>query len=675
MPVNYDIYAAIQLISAIITLVLAAYIWQKRPQPGATYFSLLMVSTSIWAFAISMEMISPGVATKIFWSKISYIGIINIAPLWLLFALSYTHQDKWLKKQYIVLLWVVPLFILALVLTNEWHGLIWPAVTPISSEPGAMVIYSHGVGVWLSVFYFYSLFITGIILLIQSLIRSPKIYQKQIGIVLVGAIIPFIFNILYYLKGSPIQPLDLAPFAFSITGILFIWSIFKFRMLDVMPVAYNKLFRSTSNGIVIVNAQNRVIDMNKGAENLLNINKTSIGHDVEKVIPILDDVFPLQQVTSDLKKELFFETPHHLWLELQITPLYQEDNSSLGWLLTFEDITERKTAEKELVKSEKNYRNLVDYSLVGVYKTNLKGDLLFANNALARIFGYDSPAEMIREPIYNRYQNPDERTKVLEKLKNKGMLEYYELVMVNKSGTPLNVILNATIDGEIISGMIMDITQRKKAEEAIEKSLHEKEMLLKEIHHRVKNNLMVISSLLNLQSRYIKDKDDLQMFKESQNRAKAMAVIHDRLYQSSDLKSINFGEYIRTMANDIFHTYILDSHLVKLNLNVENVMVDINITVPLGLILNELLSNCMKYAFPQGRSGQITIEFFKKDEIFTLVVKDDGVGFPEDIDPEKSDSLGLQLINSLVDQINGKIELDRSQGTKFQIVFKEDIYH
>lgn len=260
----------------------------------------------------------------------------------------------------------------------------------------------------------------------------------------------------------------------------------------------------------------------------------------------------------------------------------------------------------------------------------------------------------------------------------------YEFRLVDRNGNIKNIFVVAVIipGTKNILVSLLDVTQRIKAEAEIKKSLKEKETLLKEIHHRVKNNLTVISSLLNLQSRYIKDKDDLMMFKESQSRAKSMALIHQRLYDSSDLKRIDFGDYIKTLANEMFHTYITDSNRIKLNLNVEDMMLDINTAIPLGLILNELLTNSMKYAFPQSeiskfegtKMGNIDIDLYKTKNGYVLSVDDDGIGFPENINLENTDSLGLQLINSLTNQINGKIQLKRDNGTSFKIEFEEGEY-
>jgi len=221
------------------------------------------------------------------------------------------------------------------------------------------------------------------------------------------------------------------------------------------------------------------------------------------------------------------------------------------------------------------------------------------------------------------------------------------------------------------SELINDI---KKKNKELSKILDEKEMLLKEIHHRVKNNLMVISSLLNIQSRYIKDKEALGIFRESQSRAKSMALIHERLYQSADLKKIDFGDYIRTLARDLLATYSDKKSLVTLEFDIDDIMLDINTTVPLGLIVNELFSNCFKHAFSDTQKGKIKTIFKKKGDKYYLIVSDNGVGFPSDIDFRNTNSMGLQLVNSLTGQINGEIELDGTNGTTFKITFQDITY-
>jgi two-component sensor histidine kinase len=217
-----------------------------------------------------------------------------------------------------------------------------------------------------------------------------------------------------------------------------------------------------------------------------------------------------------------------------------------------------------------------------------------------------------------------------------------------------------------------DISERKRLEEELKNSLKEKDLMMKEIHHRVKNNLMVIQSLLNLQSRYIKDTAARDIFKDSQNRAKSMAMIHESLYQSGDLKRIEFSDYIKTLAKNLFYSYAADPGRVEINVNVDEVMLDVDTAIPLGLILTELVSNCLKYAFPDDRSGSVDVDFHLEDHKYVLMVSDDGVGLPEGFDHEESESLGLMLVYSLSSQIKATVDLDTSHGTSYRISFDEE---
>ena len=195
---------------------------------------------------------------------------------------------------------------------------------------------------------------------------------------------------------------------------------------------------------------------------------------------------------------------------------------------------------------------------------------------------------------------------------------------------------------------------------------------MKEIHHRVKNNLMVISSLLNLESRNVKNEEARNILKESRNRANSMALIHERLYGFSDLKNINFGEYTKSLTQDLFKNYAVDMGNIKLDIAVDDIQLDVDTAVPLGLVLNELVSNCLKYAFPANKKGTLKIIFKKENDNFMLTVKDDGVGIPADIDVKKTDTLGLTLIRSLVEQIEGNLTINNAHGTEVNIMFKKD---
>jgi PAS domain S-box-containing protein len=239
---------------------------------------------------------------------------------------------------------------------------------------------------------------------------------------------------------------------------------------------------------------------------------------------------------------------------------------------------------------------------------------------------------------------------------------------------PAEVLLNAMeINGKkVIQAVVRDITDRKRDEDRIKASLAEKEVFLKEIHHRVKNNLQVISSLLKLQSRYIQDSRVTEMLRESQNRVRSMALVHEQLYQSKDLSNIDFAEYIQNLAHNLFQAYEIHAEGVELQTTIAPYSVNIDTAVPCGLIVNELVTNCLKYAFNEPKKGKIKIDFtLQNNGACVLVVSDSGIGFPQDLDYRNARTLGLRLVGSLVKQIRGKIDLLATAGTTFQITFSQ----
>ena len=222
-----------------------------------------------------------------------------------------------------------------------------------------------------------------------------------------------------------------------------------------------------------------------------------------------------------------------------------------------------------------------------------------------------------------------------------------------------------------VAGIMDDVTESKQAIEQIKTSLHEKEVLLKEIHHRVKNNMQVITSLLSLQSKTIVDPKALAVFEDSQNRVKSMALIHETLYQSKDLSRINFAEYLQKLVAHVSRSYRIRP-TVKINLHVSDVSLPIDTAVPCGLIINELASNALKYAFPADTKGEVNVTFGHTGDQYTLCVSDTGVGLPPDFDPEQGKSLGMKLVRMLTTQLSGEIECRNGVGTSFQITFPEE---
>jgi len=215
-----------------------------------------------------------------------------------------------------------------------------------------------------------------------------------------------------------------------------------------------------------------------------------------------------------------------------------------------------------------------------------------------------------------------------------------------------------------------DITKMKKSQITVETTLREKEILLRELHHRVKNNMQIIASLLHLQSQYVKEEESKLILRESQGRVHSMAMIHEKIYQSR-LSDVNLKEYLENMVSDIFYLYGIKKGTINFVIDVLEVHMNIDTAIPCGLIINELVTNSLKYAFPNGKKGNITITFTSKCDELILKVADDGIGLPENIKPETTETLGLKLVQNLVNQLDGTLKLVQDDGTEFIITFHE----
>ena len=307
------------------------------------------------------------------------------------------------------------------------------------------------------------------------------------------------------------------------------------------------------------------------------------------------------------------------------------------------------------------------------------GRITFFNEVASALTGYRA-GEALGQDYAQLLQAPEDGG-IRSSIGSQKAVRGFEDVIQLKNGSRATVRGSSAplkdASGEVIGAIVLlhDMTREKEADEKIKAQLREKEVLLKEIHHRVKNNLQIISSLLSLQSMYIKDKQALGMFKESQNRVKSMALIHEKLYQSKDIARIDFAEYIRNLVGNLIRSYNASPAMVRLNIDADNVSLGIDTAIPCGLIINELVTNSLKYAFPDGRKGEIRVGLRSGIDgdpgKYRLVVADNGVGLPESIEVGKTGTLGMQLVSTLIEQLNGTVVVGREGGTEFVITFSE----
>ena len=317
---------------------------------------------------------------------------------------------------------------------------------------------------------------------------------------------------------------------------------------------------------------------------------------------------------------------------------------------------EYKTHELEMHKE--SFRNIVENNTEGFVVIDNENLVCFANSA-AEIF--------LKKPKEDLTGKPS-----LFPLKSG---QSYEFSIVRPSGDPgtaeIRVMATEWKGVQARLAAFRDITERKKAEEQIHNSLKEKEVLLKEIHHRVKNNLQIISSLLRLQTDCVKEKWDGSVFTDSQNRIKAMALVHEILYQSGNLAKINFADYIRKLTGGLIHSYGVQTADIAIDIQAADILLGVDAAIPCGLIINELVSNSIKHAFPEHK-GKIWIHFFSdvSPKRFVLVVGDNGKGIAENPEDQNKESLGLRLVRILTEQLGGNITLTVKGGTEFRAVFE-----
>jgi len=365
------------------------------------------------------------------------------------------------------------------------------------------------------------------------------------------------------------------------------------------------------------------------------------------------------------------------WGSLSTSLIRGRDGKPLYALAMVENITERKLVEEALSKRKKDLKEAQRLAKIGSWDWDATTDTITWSEEYYHIYGFDPTLRPVGYEDHLKAYTPESSARLDAAVKrNIQTGQSYELDLeLTRTEGPRRWITarsetKRNAQGQIIGlrGTVQDITERKRAEENMKNSLKEKEILLKEIHHRVKNNLQVISSLLYLQSKKLSDAKSLEVFNEGQNRIRSMVLIHEQLYKSGDLARINFDKYIHDLTHSLVLSY--GSMPITFNIHVDGVYFGVDQAIPCGLILNELISNALKHAFTPGKQGQIEIDLrTDNSDYLTLTVKDNGVGFPKNLDFRNTTSLGLNIINKLVNQLKGTIELDTNAGTEFMIRF------
>ncbi len=401
---------------------------------------------------------------------------------------------------------------------------------------------------------------------------------------------------------------------------------------------------------------------------------------------LIDNDFNLEKFRAIKNKSMitehYFSTKDENKVPVEVEFNFLEYSGKNYYCAFARDITERKKARETLLESEARFRSLADNAPAMMWMSDINKSRIYYNRRWLEFTGNNLEQELSNDWLDS--VQPEDKDFVCKNYNDsfKERKEFNSEYRLKRFDGQYRWIFDTGIprftpDGNFLGyiGSCYDITERKQSRQQIELSLTEKVTLLKEIHHRVKNNLQVISSLLRLQSSYIKDDEAREIFIESQNRIRSMALIHQKLYLSKDLTHINFANYINELVSSLLSSFKFNSNKINLNIDVEDIELPVDMVLNIGLIINELVSNAFKYAFPDGlsRDGNVCELSIKLesgcDGKFILVIKDNGIGLPANVDFKNSDTLGLQIVVALVDQHKGLIELNNDFGTEYAITF------
>lgn len=462
---------------AALSLILGRTAWNRRPAPGAAPLTVTLYGAAIWSLAYGVQQVLVDLNSKLIAGWFVYIGILIVPAAWFTFSLQFSGKDGWLKKSRLWLLAVLPLLTFIALITNLQHHMFYTAtsLTRIGEFIGLKVVY--GPFFWVHTFYSYTLLIVSNMVLLYIRLQTPALYRRQAWSLVIAALAPWILNILYLLRLFPIEGLDPTPIGFTITGLAIILGVYRFRILDLTPLARNQIVEVMSDGVVIIDSENRIVDINPTASRLLNQpTKELIGKTAAEVFEpwreIAEKYSNITEVQEPVSLEIAGQLRHY---DLRISPLYNSQNKYVGRLVMLRDTTDARRAQQALQESESNYRLLVDTSPDAIILTDLKGHLMLYNQVAARVHLVSETTELNGISVYDYVSLEDrERARGFTHLAlETGELQHFEYTALTGDGQsfPAEISLSVFRDQDNnpkgFVCVVRDISTRRASEDAI----------------------------------------------------------------------------------------------------------------------------------------------------------------------------------------------------------------
>jgi PAS domain S-box-containing protein len=699
------------VIAALISATLAWYTWRHRHATGVMPFSLMMLILFQWGLSYILELAAPDLESKLGWATFMFAGVVTTPVVWLAFALEYTGRKAWLTRNRILLLSILPLCTMGIILTNASHGLFWESIS-LAHEGGFFLLKTtNGAWFWVHAGYSYSLIMIGLVLIIRALLRWPAPYRGQMIWILLATLTPLIANVITIFQLLPIL-IDLTPFAFTITGVGMAYALFRHRLLDIAPLARDVVIEGMKDGMIVLDANRRIVDINPTAKELLGLSTDSdlIGRPIRDVLSQWPQLIQTYWDVSEAEDEITLgEGESQRWYELNLSTLRDENKLIIGQVITIHDITRRKRAENLLHENETRFRQMVEYANDLIYRVDIHGCISYANPAVLRVLGYEEKDVLGKH--YLELAAPEMRHKAKRtyerQLLRKIPSSYHEFPAVATDGREIwfgqNVQL--ILEGEKIIGfqaLARDITAVKEAQDSLRlardqalEASRAKSLLLSKVSHELRTPLGGILGYGEL----LRD----HTFGEL-NAGQQKAV----------LQIVESANYLTNMVNELLDEAQLSANsatlqekpfspsslLLQASAGMEilaakrglQFKISVDGDIPLELIgderrLRQIMINLMGNAIKFTREGGVSVHLLRPTlEHWAIQVQDTGIGISEEaqgyiFEPfrqvdsaitrdNRGVGLGLSITKQLVDLMGGRISLESEpgEGSTFTII-------
>jgi len=504
MHFQYTVYIVPLIVSSIISGLVALYVLQRRGTvSGGTALIVLALACAEWSFGYALEIAGIDQSTKIFWGKSQYLGIVLVPVSWIIFAYSYSTRGTRMTPRTVSLLSIVPFITLILAMTTEFHGLVWNDIQIRTVGTFSALEVGHGLWFWIYWVYSNILLLVGTIFIIRSFTRTRGLFLRQNIILLIAVLTPWVGNVLYVARLSPIPNLDITPFAFTISIVVFAWGITNFKLTNLAPVARDLVVEKMPDGMIVLDASGNIVDINPSVQKALGLSASqAIGQRAKDLFSAWPSLVERYANMLEGQDEIVFgEDEARIWYEVRMSPMVDSRERLLGRVVTVRNITERKRMEVALRLSEEKYRNIYENVEDVIYETDNQAHLTSISPSVEKQAGY-RPEELIGRSVTEFFVFPDQYAALDALMIQNGSVNDFEALLRKKDGNTRfvsitsHILFDANGQGVATEGVLRDISERKQAEDRIRQMNAELERRVSERTSELQESNAYLTSLI-----------------------------------------------------------------------------------------------------------------------------------------------------------------------------------